>query len=57
MASLMQSERHAFSKIGSQTIRLKAMEVEDVNAAGVSLKAVDRRFHCPQALGPFLIVS
>ena len=31
-----------FFKMGSKTVRLKALEAEDVNASGVRLKAVDR---------------
>ena len=46
-----------FFKMGSKTVRLKALKVEDVNASGVRLKAVERRFHRLKALGAFLIVS
>lgn len=46
-----------FLRMGSKTVRLKAVEVEDVSAFGVRLKAVDRRFHYPRALGAFVVMS
>ena len=34
-----------FFRIGSRTVRLRALEVGNVSASGVGLKATDRRFH------------
>lgn len=36
-----------FLRIGSKTVRLRALEVEDVSAFGVGLKVADRSFHHP----------
>lgn len=33
------------TQMGSETIRLKALEVKDINAFGISLRGVDQRFH------------
>ena len=41
----------------SNTVRLEALEVKDVRAFGVRLKAVDRRFHHTTTLGAFIVVS